>query len=350
MNESPELVKQDTEFDAEKSEFAKSFQLELNEGFRVAYENAKPQKRGEKFAWATFSHVLTERKNAALAACKSEGLRRHIETAFTSVSALARQESLNKLERNGKTPEKIGKTTSQISSEREKLLLLSAGWQGDCLDMIRSIGNIPEGKAAIAAMWVQMRTLAAQRQTESEDMAVVDFFKIRNGILAMNVTLHTLEALIKEYENIEIVETTPEKDVHDSVDFGLRRTLAEGQYQDYVLQVKSHAKGLGVLHAESVTHRSGAGSVDAKAAVNDKLYSGMKHQQARTGIPTFGIKIEVDGSRDKRIDETTGVPEDDYIEQQCEGEFGQNVKQIMGLDRNQLESIAKIDTDERLAA
>jgi hypothetical protein len=165
----------------------------------------------------------------------------------------------------------------------------------------------------------------------------------------VNVTIHTLEKLIEEYKNIKIIKTTPEDDVRRKIDLGLRKQIAENRFLDFVIQIKSSAEGLGVLHAEELAYRQNFDSenrADKTAKIKDDFYTGIKNQSLRTGIATEGLLVKVDGSRDGRIDEVTGVPNDDYTNQQCDGEFGQVTKKVLGLDTNKLGNIATINFDQ----
>jgi len=304
--------------------------------FRGAKKDAGFYQSEQKIDWKVLQLGLTEAKSAALASCQNEKLKDCLATAYGLLTVMTNQEWIDEYRRRlakAETPEQ----KKEIHTKLHQMPLNLAEWQHKCISMIKELEDIAGGEEFIASVWTQMSDIGSRRRVDG-GVSDREVRKIKNGVLGLRAVIDSFEYVCAGSE-VEIILPKPEEDVEEKIDL-----LAIKDKKSCAIQIKSHHQdGIGEIGCKAISgFQSTVGlDLEQRKVVEDQNKFWEKiNQRRKKGDNISALWVDVDGQPTDKINQTTGKPALEYLEEQDSGGFGADVRQGLGIRRNTLGEVA----------
>lgn len=274
--------------------------------------------------WIAVAKGAEDRKNRTINS-RFE-LKKALTSAYNIIKAVIAQDKINEV------------YVSQMSSGRSehlellknKALEFQAGWQTDCVSMIRQFETLESGEEFIESFWKYLTNFAERVYSlrgADERAGTNEARRLKSGIMGLRLAEDVLAQIVKGTE-ARIEESTPEEDVRGATDLKIF-------YHEVCLPVQVKTSKTGYVGTASCTildHLQPTTGVDDTA--REKI---MRQNEALRHAMDERISdriawMEIAGTMDSRVNQTTGRATEDFLHEQAEGETGNLIRYALGIN------------------
>jgi hypothetical protein len=207
----------------------------------------------------------------------------------------------------------------RLARRIEDINMAGATWQIGLGRMILMLDSYPRGEEVIKIFWGKMETILKQAFPESSErnpkisQGELKSRSLKNGILAPVIAIHIFNAI-----GINSSFPTPFQDARQSIDLWLWREENGKPTRASAVQIKSKST---MTRLEKKTEAEKT----KERKEQQRLIRSAKKYQDKWGIPISPTWIEMEAPSEADINHDTGRPNEDYLQEQVEGDFGQEI-------------------------